>query len=657
MRRLSVVILLACLSVASFAMAEEATPTPTPAEVSPDTPEFTPGDVIVIGRREPAEVVASFQELTEDDLRALGVHNAAEALRAIAGARVDTAPTSLSANGKNESLLSLRGFDPRDVIILIDGVPVYEPYFRVLDLRQIPVSNIAKITVMKGPTSVLYGPNALGGVVNIVTKRGSGPPRGTVGASYGDVNTWQGSGAVLGGYGGWDYFANTAFTNSDGFLMSHDFGRTRNEQGGLRENSDYRDLFLAANVGYYRGLTGLSLTADHYQFAGGVPFSMEAVQPGTLWRETWKKTALALHGQWAATDFLLVRARAFYTRFFNTITTYEDTALSTIAAGGDAVSTYDNDVYGYVLLPEFLLGDFGSITLSHIYKRDDIHLQDERGAEWNQFGAETYCVGGEYAEHVYRFDFTLGAADNVYRRTQTPTTDLGRDNDAVDYQAGLAYSPVDALTLRVGAAHKSAFPDLKTLYGANGNPNLKPEYAYNVDAGFQLRPLPQWELASTYFYSDVTDLIGKHDVGNDFFYENIDRAVIQGVESELRLNFFRGLLLFDANHTWMRTEDHPANTVFVDGRLRLPFGTELDAQYYYVGERRYELPDASHSIRTLPEYGITNARLSHTLRWDEGRTACEFFVQAQNVFDVYYQDSPEKAAAGRNITAGFALDF
>ncbi len=630
---------------------------------------YTPGDVIVIGQREPAEIVASMEELTADDIRALGANNAAEALRAIAGMRVDTAPTSLSSNGKMESLASLRGFDPRDLIVLIDGVPVYEPYFRVLDLRQIPVGNIAKITVMKGPTSVLYGPNALGGVINIVTRRGEGLPRGQVGAAYGDVDTWRGHGLVSGGANGWDYFAHASFSDSAGYLMSRDFGQTRNDYGDVRENSDARTAFVAANAGYYHGLTGLTLTADHYQFAGGVPFSMEAVEPATLWRETWKKTGAALHGQWAATDFLLLRGRAFYSRYFNTITTYEDTNLSVIASGGEGVSTYDNDIFGYVLLPEFLLGRFGTFTLSHIYKRDIVRIQDEDRGEWYRYGAETYCAGGEYGLHVYRFDFTLGGAYNVYRRNETPTEQLGGDDSAFDYQAGLAYTPIEQVTIHAGGAHKSAFPDLKTLYGSNGNPDLNPEFADNIDAGLRVRPIPQLGLESTYFFSDVTDLIGKRDLGNQFYYENIDSARIQGVENLVRVRLFDGLFFAQGSYTWMSTHDNresrnlheldfrPRHTAFVDGRLNLPWGTALEAQFYYVGERKYELPDAGQSIRTLPEYGITNARLSQTIRWDERRTACELFLQARNVFDVYYEESPEKAAPGRNLLAGFALDF
>ena len=318
MRRLLALLLILLIPLVVYA--EEATD-----EAEDDSPVFTAGEIVVTGQRSPAEVTGSISELDEDDIRALGATNAAEALIAVAGTRVDTAPTSLSANGKQESLVSLRGFDPRNVIVLIDGVPTYEPYFRVLDLRQIPVGDIAKIKVIKGPTSVLYGPNALGGVINIITKRGAGPPRGHLDASYGDVNAFAGNASALGGIGGWDYFLNAGYAAADGWLISDDFDETRNEDGGLRDNSDFRDLLMSGRIGYHRGLNGLSLSASHYQYEGGVPFDMEAIEPGTLWRKDWRKTAVSLHGEVNPADFFYARGRLFYTRFFNTITSYTDT--------------------------------------------------------------------------------------------------------------------------------------------------------------------------------------------------------------------------------------------------------------------------------------------------------------------------------------------
>ena len=641
--------------------AEEATPEPAPV--------FTPGEIVVTGRRTPAEMTSSRQEITADDIRALGARNVAEALALATGMRVDSAPNALSANGKQEFLASLRGFDPRNVIILIDGIPVYEPYFRVLDLRQIPVGDIAKIKIIKGPTSVLYGPNALGGVINIITKRGGGPATGHVDASYGDIESYAGNASVRGGADGWEYFLAPGFAKSAGLRLPSEFTATRNEDGALRENSDYVDYYLSGKAGYYAGANGISLSANHYEFDGGVPFSMEAVEPSTLWRKFWRKSGVALHGELAPTDFFYLRGKAFYTRFFNTITTYTDTSLSAIGADGDAISTYDNDIFGYQLLPEFLLGRAGTITLSLLYKQDRIDIQDETGGPWYDFGGETYSGAAEYGLAFFDFNFTTGAAYHFFRRTQTPTDDLGEDDAAVDYQAALGYSPHEAIELFVGAAHKTAFADLKSLYGSQGNPELDAESANNIDAGFRAQPLPELGFASTWFHSAITDLIGKEETGNEFTYENISKARITGLESRIDLNLFAKLWTTTLAHTYLDTRDQrptrrlerldfrPEHSAYVDTRLNAPFGTQFAVQYFYVGERQYEEPGKDRKKKALPEYGTLNARVAHRITWDGARTSAEFFVEGKNVLDVYYEQAPEKPAAGRMLTGGVAVDF
>lgn len=632
-------------------------------------PVFYQGEVIVTGEKTAAENIGSIEEINEADIKATGARNVAEALRLAAGIRVDTAPTSISSNGKGEWLGSLRGFDPRNVVVLIDGIPVYEPFFRVLDLRQIPVGDIAKIKIIKGPTSVLYGPNALAGVINIITKKGSGDLRGHVDGSYGTGETFLGNGSVLGNFKGFEYFFSPGFEKSNGFVMSEDFTKTRNEDGGLRKNSAYFDYYLSGKFGYGKGANSIALSVNHYEFSGGVPFSMEDPDPSTLWRKLWRKTSVAIHGELSPVDFFYAKGKVFYTRFFNTITTYEDTSMSSIVDDGDAVSTYDNDVAGFILMPQFIMGKGGAITLSSLYKYDQVSIQNEAGAKWLDFGAETFSEAAEYQLSISGVDLQLGAAYNYYRRTETPSSDLGEDNEAFDYQAGIAYTPVEMFTLRSAVAGKSSFPDLKTLYSANGNPDLRPERALNVDTGFRLNPISMVSLEAVGFYSDIKDLIGKKDDGNSYTFENIDTAQIYGVESTLRLNFFEGIFSIIANHAYTKTHDGRANRklesldfrsehkVVADGRVSAPFGTNFALQYIFTGPRKYELSGKNPKVKTLPEYGTFDAKLWQTIRWNENKTSCDLFIDVNNIGDVYYEVSPERPAPGRSIFGGVAFDF
>ncbi|MDP8257078.1 MAG: TonB-dependent receptor plug domain-containing protein, partial [Candidatus Alcyoniella australis] len=348
--RLLILLLALCLALPPYAVAQQ-----DDGDQSDDDDQstFTLGEVVVLGKRSPAQRTSFAVLIDAKDIKALGAQNVAEALAADSGSRIDAAPTSISANGKHESLVSLRGLDPRNVAVLVDGVPIYEPYFHVLDLSKLPVGDVASIRIARGASSVLYGPNTLGGAINIVTLRGCATPRTRLSAGYGDVNAWRGSARTSGAYKDFDYYLAPAFSTSAGYLTSQQMEPTRNEDGKLRNNSDSEDLSLSGRLGYSGSLGSVALSAGHYEFEGGVPFNMEAVDPSTLWRKDWRKSSVALHAELVPTDWLLLRSKLFYVRFYNTITTYENAGMSAVLSEGLAISTYDNDVAGFSLLPQF----------------------------------------------------------------------------------------------------------------------------------------------------------------------------------------------------------------------------------------------------------------------------------------------------------------
>ena len=76
---------------------------------------------------------------------------------------------------RNETTVYVRGFDMRQVPLFIDGIPIYTPYDGYADLGRFTTFDVAEVRVSKGFASVLYGPNALGGAINIVSRRPDGP--------------------------------------------------------------------------------------------------------------------------------------------------------------------------------------------------------------------------------------------------------------------------------------------------------------------------------------------------------------------------------------------------------------------------------------------------------------------------------------------------
>ncbi|MFH1604492.1 MAG: TonB-dependent receptor plug domain-containing protein, partial [Pseudomonadota bacterium] len=261
-----------------------ATATPTARTEPPDEEEQS-FEMVVSGRRAESGRAGTTFEITAQQIADSGARDVGEALVYVPGLRPHTEAYAGAANGKQERLLSVRGFAPDRLLILVDGAPVQEPMFGTVDLARLPIENIERIQVVKGPASLVYGPNSIGGVVNIITGRGRPAPRTFGGAAVGDLGEAHlslGRGQQAGPV---SYFVAGALDRRDGFRLSDDFTPLRNEDGGRRENSDW----LAANgfgkVALDLGRHRLAVWGGYTYFDGGVPFSMSDVQPSTLWRK------------------------------------------------------------------------------------------------------------------------------------------------------------------------------------------------------------------------------------------------------------------------------------------------------------------------------------------------------------------------------------
>ncbi len=122
---------------------------------------FELGGVTVRGERQgaPSEGRVSGEELLRYDSHTVG-------------AAVNTLPgVSLSKNSRNEDMVYIRGFDPRQVPLFLDGIPLYVPYDGYVDFGRFTTFDLAEIRVAKGAASLLYGPNIMGGAINLISRK------------------------------------------------------------------------------------------------------------------------------------------------------------------------------------------------------------------------------------------------------------------------------------------------------------------------------------------------------------------------------------------------------------------------------------------------------------------------------------------------------
>ncbi|MBW1940899.1 MAG: TonB-dependent receptor plug domain-containing protein, partial [Deltaproteobacteria bacterium] len=144
----------------------------------------------------------------------------------------------------------LRGFRSRHVLLLIDGIPFNSTFDGQFDPSIIPVENIAKIKVSYGNHSVLYGQGGLGGVINLITKKGKEGVHSTVSGEVGEEDHYLGRFTLSGGKENLDFFVSGSASDRDGYPLPDDFEATSQENGDLRENSDRESENLFANLGF-----------------------------------------------------------------------------------------------------------------------------------------------------------------------------------------------------------------------------------------------------------------------------------------------------------------------------------------------------------------------------------------------------------------------
>ncbi len=178
-----------------------------------------------------------------------------EALPLIAGA-------SASRTGRrNEQTISVRGLDIKHVPLFIDGIPVYVPYDGYPDLGRFTTFDLSEIMVSKGFSSVLYGPNTMGGAINLVSRRPEQGVEGEAGIGIASGETYSSYLNVGAAQEKYYLQLEASYVDSDHTVMSDDYTATATEDGGDRNNSYYTDKKLNLKVGYTPNET------DEYAFS------------------------------------------------------------------------------------------------------------------------------------------------------------------------------------------------------------------------------------------------------------------------------------------------------------------------------------------------------------------------------------------------------
>jgi outer membrane cobalamin receptor len=207
-------------------------PRASAGEPSPYSGTYTLEEVVVSAGGDSIEPAGTVRRITAEDIEMQGARSLDEAIDLVPGLNIRT-------GGKGVPRVNLRGFRSRHVLLLLDGVPINSTYDGMFDPSMIPVENVRDIKITTGGSSVLYGPGALGGVINILTKRGGPGISGSIDHQFGEHVDYYGRYSLSGAEKNVDFFLSSSLYRTEGYDLSHDFDETGEENGGLRENSHH----------------------------------------------------------------------------------------------------------------------------------------------------------------------------------------------------------------------------------------------------------------------------------------------------------------------------------------------------------------------------------------------------------------------------------
>jgi len=571
-------------------------------------------------------------------IRASGATSVDALLRRVPGV---TVVNSGGPGGRTD--VSIRGADEDQTLVLIDGVRVNDPASTGgrFDFAGLSAQGIERIEVLRGAQSALYGGEAIGGVVNIVTRRAEKGIGGYVGVGGGSYGTFRQEAGADAAEDGWDLTVDAANQTSQGFSRSTAGGendgaklRTLSARGGVRANDA---LSFDAAARYEDVFAELDPTATRDGFAE----KHDRVWSGRAGAE------LALFdGAW--TQHLDLYGSRTLRRF-------EDEATS----GARTVSHFDGARAGIEWRHDLVFDDANQMTLGVDMHRDYGAARENSGSgsrERYERDEDAYAAYGLYSLELFdRLNLTAGGRFDDFEAFGTEFT----------YRLTAALPIVETGTvLRASHATGAKAPTIQQrfddtfLFGflpVRGNPDLGVERSTSWDAGIEQSFFAGAVVASaTLFRNDFDDLI-EYDAGAGTFLQ-IDEARTDGTELGLRFEPADGLS-FTGSYTFMRTEDRsdgselarrPRHAGSVVADFDVTERLSLQASANYVG-RRYNQTDERGRLDAYTLVGLAGQyRLLDGL---------ELYGRIDNLFDADYEEVENLATAGRSVYAGLRARF
>ncbi len=643
------------LTLIAVALAVAVIPSGSARAQATDTAKL--GTVVVSASKVPKPASSLTQPVTVlsgEDLRARGVTRVTDALREVPGA-------ALVQSGSYGALTSLflRGGESRYTKVLIDGVPVNAPGGS-FDFSHLTTDNIDRIEVVRGPASVLYGADAVSGIVQIFTRKGSDGGRASIAVRAGTYHSLDLVGDAAG---------STA-------LGGFSFGAAQHSTDGILPfNNEYRNGTLSSSLALAEGAGGDARISARYtaaEFHYPTDFTGQPVDSNSY--RTQHRLTVGLD----AGRNLAANVQARFLAGSNDVSDLtEDIAVpfgsTTPERSAFRSRGYRRSAEGRVA---FFLPTDATLTIGTAYEREHENSSNGSGAvggptvQTDSFDASRHTVA-YYSE-------LLGTLTERFSYTLSGRLDDNSDYDRFGtYRIGANAGLLPAIRLRASlstAFNAPAFNQLRPTLYTVGSPNLRPERIRSAEVGLVTtfrRELIQ--LSASYFTQRFSDLIQYVNGAPPTFkgsFANLTGATSNGYEAEVQVSpvrNWRGSASFtkvnprvteidpgyqggsQVGDALIRRPSHSGSVVLSYAR---PSSASFGASVNFVGKR----PDVDFAQFLSPRVTLApyakldlSAELPVT-RLNRGGLTLS--ARMENVLDKRYEDVLHYASPGRTILIG-----
>ncbi|MDD5449707.1 MAG: TonB-dependent receptor [Candidatus Omnitrophica bacterium] len=522
-----------------------------------------------------------------------------------------------------------RGASSSQVVTLIDGRPVNTPRDGETDHNTIPLNNIERIEVSRGPAASIYGANAVGGVINIITKSGKEKMFTEVNSKAGSFFTFEGDIAHGWKPGAFDYFISLNRIESQGHRDNSDYEQSNyNVKLGYDINNDNRLTLETGYLASEAGTPGRNSDPDLDDRQEQWKDYMDLTWEGACWQDS--KVLLKIYENLDRLEFI--------------------ESLSPLLSK----TTNQTKVYG------------ADVQLSQAWF-------DIFRTSFGVSGQQNYLNSSASAKHDYNFkaayietELTM-FDDDLTLKGGLRTDDYSNFGNRTSPSASFAWWLFDKIKTHGLIARAFRAPTFNDLYwpkedwgvfgGVEGNPNLKPETATSQEIGIGTFVFEKAEADVTYFYNKFKDMIA-WTMGSDFWWRptNVNRAVTKGTEVnlnyqvtdslKLNLNYTRLSAIDEITNKWLLYRPRHEYKGSINYNLKDRWNFYLTGRYL---SKRYTTDDNS---RFLENYFVADASISYKVT-KHG----EINLTVNNILDEDYQEEEDYPMPGTSFLAGVKISF